>query len=130
MRRKRFPFTTLAATAVVAAAIALGLPAEARASGMSPGDFATATSSVGTIAGNSEEGDCTARFGGREIFCHHLNPASESVDTTPPRGEDGPQLAAGFVNLVPRPVITHVPASPGVVPPLQIPRFLFGVFRS
>jgi len=82
------------------------------------------------MASNTGEGECTARFGGREIFCHHLDPAPQSVDTTPPRGDNGPQLAAGFINHVPRPVITHVPAAPGAVPPLQIPRFLFGSFRS
>jgi len=129
MRRKRFPFITLAATVVAAAVIALGLPVEARASGMSPGDFAT-SSSVGTIAGNGEDDDCTARFGGREIFCHRLDPASESVDTTPPRGEENPELAAGYTSLQPRAIFTRVSASPAVAPPLPIPRFLFGGFRS
>lgn len=130
MRRKLFHFITLAATVVTAAVIALSLPAEARANGISPGGFATASSSVSTITGNSEEGECTARFGGREIFCHHLDPASGSVDTTPPRGEENPELAAGYTSLQPRAVFTRVSSAPAVAPPLPNPRFLFGSFRS
>lgn len=130
MTKKQFLFIRLATLIGVAVVFAVGFPAQAHADGTSPGQFASADSSGPSISGKAAGEICTARFGGREIFCHHLDPASESVDTTPPRGDDDGQFAAGYIDLLRRPFFAHVSAYPALALRLPIPRFLFGSFRS
>lgn len=114
----------------VAVAIAVAFPAQARSEGTSPGGFASADSGGRSITGKAAGDSCTARLSGRELFCHLGQPDTQSVDTTPPRGEDNPGFAAGYAGLQSRPAFVHVSGSLATAPPLQIPRFLFGSFRS
>ena len=130
MSRKTFPFIRLVALLATVIVMAVGFPAHARADGTSPGGFASADSGGRSITGTPREDICIARLSGRELFCHRVQPHAQSIDTTPPRGEENSELATGYTSLQPRPAFTCVSTSPAAAPPLRIPRFLFGSFRS